>query len=70
VDDNKQATRLLALAMAARERGDFQAADELMNLALESMDRGQDMPPPPIPAQVEQPVPQQQQQAQAKRKEE
>ena len=37
--DDKQASRLFALAISARERGDDRAADELMKLALESMGR-------------------------------
>jgi hypothetical protein len=35
----KQASRLLALSIAARERGDDQAADEFMKLAVEAMER-------------------------------
>jgi hypothetical protein len=55
--DGKQASRLLALSIAARERGDDQAADEFMKLAMEAMERD------------EQPVVQQQQQIQAKKEE-
>jgi DNA-binding transcriptional LysR family regulator len=47
--------RLLALSIAARERGDDQSADEFMKLAIEALERD------------EQPVVQQQQQAQAKK---
>jgi hypothetical protein len=39
VDADKQASRLIALAIAASERGDQQMADEMMKLAMESMDR-------------------------------
>ena len=54
--DGKQASRLLALSIAARERGDDQAADEFMKLAVEARERD------------ERPVVQQQQQAQAKKR--
>jgi hypothetical protein len=54
VRDDKQATRLIALAISARERGDHFAADELMKLALEAMEG-------------DQPVAQQQQQVQPKK---
>jgi hypothetical protein len=54
---NKQASRLFALAIAARERGDNLAADELARLALEAIERD------------EQPVAQQQQQVQPKKEE-
>jgi hypothetical protein len=54
--DGKQASRLLALSIAARERGDDQGADEFMKLAMEAMERD------------EQPVVQQQQQQQAQAK--
>ena len=57
VDADKQASRLLALVIAARERGDDSAADELMNLAMEAMQRD------------EQHVAQQQQQIQPKKEE-
>jgi hypothetical protein len=57
VDADKQASRLIALAITASERGDQQMADELMKLAMESMDR---------PGQ---PVAQQQQQIQPKKEE-
>jgi hypothetical protein len=53
--DDKQATRLLALAIVASERGDEQTAGELMKLAMEYMDG-------------DQPVAQQQQQLQPKKK--
>ena len=55
MDADKQASRLLALVIAARERGDHFAADELMNLALEAMERD------------EKPIAQQQQQIQPKK---
>jgi hypothetical protein len=55
--DNKQASRLFALAISARERGDDFAADELMKLALEAAER------------EGQPVAQQQQQIQPKKEE-
>ena len=55
MDADKQASRLIALAIAASERGDQQMADEMMKLAMESMDR---------PGQ---PVAQQQQQIQPKK---
>jgi hypothetical protein len=51
----KQASRLFALSITARERGDDQAADEFMKLAIEALERD------------ERPVVQQQQQAQAKK---
>jgi hypothetical protein len=57
VGDNVRASRLLALSIAARERGDDQAADEFMKLAIESLER------------EEKPVAQQQQQIQPKREE-
>ena len=57
VRDGKQASRLLALSITARERGDDQAADEFMKLAVEAMERD------------ERPVVQQQQQAQAEKDE-
>jgi len=63
--DDKRAARLFALAITARERGDFQAADEMMKLALESTEHTTDMPPPASP--TEQPVAQQQQQIQPKK---
>jgi hypothetical protein len=76
-DRQTQATRLLALAIATRERGDDQTADELMKLALESMDHHDQMGPedtpcpPPPSGQSEQPiVAQQQQQIQPKKGEE
>ena len=53
--DNKQAARLFALAISARERGDHFAANELMKLALEATERDQS-------------VAQQQQQIQPKKK--
>jgi hypothetical protein len=55
--DGKQASRLLALVIAARERGDNVAADEFMKLAMEALERD------------ERPVVQQQQQIQPKKKE-
>jgi hypothetical protein len=55
--DGKQASRLLALSITARERGDNQAADEFMKLAIEALERD------------EQPIVQQQQQAQARKEE-
>jgi len=54
--DGKQASRLFALAISARERGDHFAADELMKLGLEALERGK-------------PVAQQQQQIQPKKEE-
>ena len=53
---SKQASRLFALSITARERGDNRAADEFMKLAFEALERD------------EQPVVQQQQQAQAKKR--
>ena len=38
--DGKQASRLFALAISARERGDHFAADELMKLGLEALGTG------------------------------
>jgi hypothetical protein len=55
--DGKQTSLLFALAIAARERGDNQAADEFMKPAMESVERD------------EQPIAQQQQQIQPKKKE-
>ena len=57
MSDHKQASRLLALSIAARERGDDLAADAFMKLAMESMERD------------ERPVAQQQQQVQPKKQE-
>ena len=64
-----QAARLLALAIAARERGDEDVADELTKLAMQYLDQiGGDEPSPPLsaPDPGEQPPMQQQQQIQPK----
>ena len=55
MSDQKQASRLFALAISARERGDHFAADELTRLANEAMER------------EKKPVVQQQQQIQPKK---
>jgi hypothetical protein len=39
MDYGKQASRILALSIAAREQGEGQAADEFMKLAMEAMER-------------------------------
>jgi hypothetical protein len=63
----EQAARLFALALEARDKGNFELADLMTAAATRQLDRAEELEsaaPPPSPQQQQQPAAQQQQQVQ------